>query len=131
MSSGKAVFREGVAEDDVIGILAFDQHVGFADRPRVVVPILAIKHRLRVAVQFVDVVLRNGEHAARAACRIVNRFNDMAVREVFLRREKEINHQLDHFTRSEVLARFLVRLFRADPNQLFEDIAHLHVVDVR
>jgi hypothetical protein len=36
----EAVLREGVAEDDVISVLAFDEHVGFADGPGVVVPVL-------------------------------------------------------------------------------------------
>ncbi len=130
MSSAEAVFREGVAENDVIGVLAFDQHVGFADRPGVVVPILAEEHRLRIAIELVDVLLRDGEHAAGAAGRIVDGFHDVAVRQVFLRREKQIHHELDHLARSEVFARFLVRLLRADPDQLLEDIAHLHVVDV-
>ena len=53
------------------------------------------------------------------------------MREVFLRREEEIDHQLDHFARGEVFAGLLVRLLRADPDQFLEDVAHLHVVDLR
>src|SRR5690606_22396939 len=36
----EAVLGEGVAEDDVVGVLAFDEHVGLADRPGFVVPVL-------------------------------------------------------------------------------------------
>src|SRR5439155_2469031 len=56
------IFRKGVAEDDVIGVLAFDEHVGFADGPRIVVPILTIEHRLGLAFEFANIIYRNGEH---------------------------------------------------------------------
>src|SRR5256884_2270464 len=43
--ASKSVFGEGVAEDDVIGILAFDEHVGLANVPDLIVPVLTEEHR--------------------------------------------------------------------------------------
>ena len=124
----EAVLGESVAEDDVIGILAFDEHVGFADGPGFVVPVLTEELRLRVGIEVVDVFLRDGQHAARAAGGIVDGFDDVTASEVFLRREQEIDHELDHLARREVFSSFLVRLLRADPDEFLEDVAHLDVV---
>src|SRR6266508_5682046 len=117
----KTVFRERVAENDVIGVLAFDDHVGLADSPGVVIPVLAIEQRIRFAVELADIIFRNGEHSASAAGRIVNRFHHVTMREIFFRREKQIHHQLDHLARSEVFASLLIRLLCADSDQLLED----------
>jgi hypothetical protein len=38
---GKAIFGKRIAKDDVVGVFALDQHVGLADGPRFVVPVLA------------------------------------------------------------------------------------------
>ena len=74
----EAILREGVAEDDVVGVLALDEHVGFADGPGFVVPVLAEQLRLGVGVEVANVFLGDGQHAARAAGRIVNRLDDVA-----------------------------------------------------
>ena len=127
----EAVLGEGVAEDDVVGVLAFDEHVGFADGPGFVVPVLAEEHGLGVGVEVADVFLGDGQHAARAAGGIVDGFDDVAAGEVFLRREEEVDHELDDFARGEVFPGFLVGLFRADPDEFLEDVTHLDVVHVR
>ena len=124
----EAVLGEGVAEDDVVGVLALDQHVGLADRPGFVVPVLAVEMRVGVGVELADVLLGDGQHAAGAAGRVIDRLHDVAVGEVFFRREQQVDHQLDHLTRREVVPGLLVRLLSADPDQLLEDVAHLHVV---
>ena len=80
------------------------------------------------AVEVADVFFRDGQHAARAAGGIVNGFDDVAAGEVFLRREEEIDHELDDLARGEMFPGLLVGLFRADPNEFLEDVAHLHVV---
>jgi hypothetical protein len=54
----------------------------------------------------------------------------VTVREVLFRRKQEIDHELDHLTRSEMFACLLIGLFSADPNQFLKDIAHLHGIDV-
>ena len=124
----EAVLGEGVAEDDVVGVLALDQHVGLADRPGFVVPVLAEEERIGVGVEIADVFLRYRQHAAGAAGRIVDGLDHVAPAKVLLRREQKVDHQLDHLARCEVLAGLLVRLLGADPDELLEDIAHLDVV---
>ena len=59
---------------------------------------------------------------------IVDGLDDVAAAQVLLRREQQVDHQLDHLARREVLPGLLVRLLRADPDQLLEDVAHLDVV---
>ena len=79
---------------------------------------------LRSRMYFSD----DGQHAARAAGRVVDGFDDVAAGEVFLRREQEIDHELDDLARREVFPGLLVRLLRADPDEFLEDVAHLDVV---
>ena len=124
----EAVLGEGVAEDDVVGVLALDEHVGLADGPGFVVPVLTEELGLGIGIEVADVFLGDGQHAARAAGGVVDGFDDVAAGEVLLRREQEIDHELDHLARGEVFPGFLVRLFRADPNEFLEDVAHLDVV---
>ena len=45
-----AVRCERVAQNDALGVLALDQHVGLADRPGLVVQVLPVKDRVRRAV---------------------------------------------------------------------------------
>jgi hypothetical protein len=75
----EAVLGEGVAQHDVVGVLALDEHVRFADRPGLVVPVLAEQVRIRVGVEVSDVALRDREHAARTAGRIVDGLDDVAL----------------------------------------------------
>ncbi len=53
----------------------------------------------------------------------------MAPAQVFLRGEQQIDHQLDDLARCEVLSGFLVRLFRADPDEFLKNVSHLDIVD--
>ena len=43
-----AVFDQTVAEDDVVGVFSFDEHVGFAHSPRVIVVILPVENGFRL-----------------------------------------------------------------------------------
>ena len=123
------MFRECVAVIDVVGVLALDQHVRPADRPRVVVPILAVQVRPHLAVVLAQVVLGDREHSARPARRVVDRLDDVALPEVRLGREQEADHQPDHLAGREVLSGLLFGLLGADADELLEDVPHLHVVD--
>jgi hypothetical protein len=66
------------------------------------------------------VLLRNGQHAARAAGGIVDG-------EMFLRdgNIQQLDHQADDFARREVLSSFVTVLFRKAPEQLLIDGAPL------
>ncbi len=124
----ESVLRETVAEHDVVGVLAFDEHVRFTHGPGFVVPVLSEQKRVGFRIQVADIFLRYREHSASAAGGIENGLYNMATPQVFLRREQQVYHQLDHFAWREVLAGFLVRLLGADPNKFLEHIAHLNVV---
>ncbi len=65
------------------------------------------------------------------AGRVVDRLDHVALAQVLLRRKEEVDHQLDHLARGEVLSGLLVGLLGADPDQLLEDVAHLDVVHAR
>ena len=125
----KAVGGEGVAEDDIVGVLALDQHVGLAHRPSFVVPVLAVKVRAGVAVEVTDVLLGHREHAAGAAGGVVDGLDHIALGQIPLRGQQQVDHQLDHLAGGEVLPGLFVGLFRADPDQLLEHITHLHLID--
>ena len=75
----EAVPGEAVAEDDVVGVLALDQHVGLADGPGLVVPVLAEQVGIGVGVEVADVALGDREHAAGAAGRVVDGLDDVAL----------------------------------------------------
>jgi len=64
-----------------------------------------------------------------AAGRVVDGLDDVALAQVLLGRQQQVHHQLDHLARREMLAGLFVRLFRTDPDELLEDVAHLDVVD--
>ena len=81
----EAVLGEGVAENDVVGVLALDEHVRLADRPGFVVPVLPEQVRVGFGVQVADVLLGHREHAAGAAGRIVDGLDDVALAKVLLR----------------------------------------------
>ena len=49
----------------------------------------------------------------------------MAAGEVLLRGEEKIDHEFDHLARREVFPGLFVRLFRPNPDEFLEDIAHL------
>ena len=53
----KGVLCEGVAEADVVGVFALDEHVGLANRPCLVVPVLAEQEGLGLVVEVADVLL--------------------------------------------------------------------------
>ena len=124
----EGVPREGVPEADVVVVLALDEHVGLADRPRLVVPVLPEEVEVRVRVEGVDVLLGHREHTAGAAGRVVDGLDDVALAQVPFGRQQQVDHQLDHLARREVLPGLLVGLLRPDADELLEDVAHLHVV---
>ena len=124
--AGVGIFGEGVAHGDVVGVFALDEHVGTADGPGFVVPVLPVQMRLGFAVEITDVLFGHRQHATRAAGRVIDGFDDVAAAQVLLWREQQVDHQLDDLARGEMLPGFFVGLFRADPDQFFEHIAHLH-----
>ena len=123
------IFREGIAENDVVRFLPFDEHVGSAGGPGVIIPVLTVHDGRRVAVEFADVFLGFGEHPAGSAGWIVDRFDDVTFVEIFFGSEQEIDHQPDDFAGGKVFPGFFIGLFGPDPDQFFENVAHLDIVD--
>ena len=124
----EGVPREGVPEADVVVVLTLDEHVGLAHRPCLVVPVLSEEVEVRFRVEGVDVLLGHRQHAAGAAGRIVEGLDDVALAQIPFGRQQQVDHQLDHLARREVLPGLLVGLLRPDADELLEDVAHLDVV---
>lgn len=82
--------------------------------------------RLGFAVELTNVFLGHRQHATRTAGRVVDGFHHVAAAQVLLRRKQQVDHQLDDFAWGEVFPCFFIGLFRADPDQFFKHIAHLH-----
>lgn len=55
-----AVVGEGVADDDVVDVLALDDHVGLADRIRGRIDLLPKHHQLGLRVRRSQVLVRDG-----------------------------------------------------------------------
>ena len=74
-----AVLGEGVAEDDVGGVLALEHHVRAADRVGLGVQLLAEDLQAGVGVEGAQVILGHREHPAGAAGRVEERLLDPGV----------------------------------------------------
>ena len=114
--------------DDVVRVLPLDQHVGLADCPGFIIPVLAKQFGLSLGVQFADVRFRYRQHAASTTGRIIDSLHYMAAGKIILWSQKQVDHQFDHLTRREVLSGLLIGLFRPNPDQFLEHIPHLHAV---
>jgi len=126
-----AVFGERVANHDVADVLALDEHVSFADGVGLVVQFLTEHRQPRIRVVLRQVFAGDGQHAARAGGWVIDGAHDgIAGGEyVVVLDEQQIDHQADDFTRGEMLPGRFVGDFGKLANQLFEDQAHLGVVD--
>lgn len=134
--TGEQVLRERVAEPDVGGVLVADDHVGLADRIRLVVDLLAVELEPRVGVQpgmlgrADQVLLGEREHAARACRRVVDRAYDVLLgQRPVVAGEQQVDHEPDRVARCEVLPGGLVRGLRELADQLLEQVSHLGVAD--
>ena len=110
---------------DRAGLVA-QQHLRAAGRPRLGVELLAEQVDLGLRVDGLDVVLRRGQHAAGAAGRVED-VDDLALAgdRVLVRRDQQVDHQLDDLARGEVLAGGLVGVLVELPDQVLEDVAHV------
>ena len=72
---GPAV-AEGVAKDDVVDRLVLDEHVGTTDGVGLGIVVLAEERQVSLRLLLADVFLGYGQHATRAACRVVDRARD-------------------------------------------------------
>ena len=120
------VGREGRAVADIFGVVAFDEHVRFADGVGFVVDLFAVEVDVACsadgAVGVFDEFLRLGKHPAATAGGVVDLHHRR--QPIFDRLEDDVGHELDHLTGREVLSGLFVVLFVETADQLLEDIAH-------
>ncbi|OHC12943.1 MAG: hypothetical protein A2002_12215 [Pseudomonadales bacterium GWC1_66_9] len=67
-----------------------------------------------------DELFRLGEHAAGAACRVVDADGLAGGVDILLAVEQQVDHQLDDFARGEVVPGFLVGLLVEAAHQILE-----------
>ena len=140
-----AIVGKRAAVRDVVSIAAggvLHEEVGLRDGPRLGIHFLAEEVNLGVLVDRRpeqaavlpqadgNVLLRNRQHAARAAAGIVDGADGLPGADLLLvTGEHEIHHQVHDVSRREVLARILVQRLVELADQLLEDRAHRGVVD--
>lgn len=124
----EAVSFHGVLIADILGVLPFDKHFGKADGVRFRVHFLTKETHVRCWVVALNEIIPGGEHPASAAGLVKDRDNLTVVEDVIATfREKDIDHELDDVSAGVVIASF--GIFRESADQVFEDVAHLDVID--
>ena len=124
----EAVCLHGVLVANVLCVLALDHHLGQADGIRFRVDLLTKQAHVGRRVIAFDEIVAGGEHTARSAG-LVQYGDDFAIIEdvVAALCQKNIDHQLDDVPAGVVVAS--LGIFRKLADQVFKNIAHLHVVD--
>ena len=78
----------------------------------------------------VDVLLRDGEHAARAAAGVTDaEHHPLGAQTLLVAGQQQVDHEMDHVAGGEVLAGVLLQRLVELPDELLEDGAHGEVVD--
>ncbi len=128
-----AVVGQDAAEGDVVGVpaVAGQVEIGLGHGIGLGVDLLAEQVDLRARVELVDALLGDGQHAARAAARVVDRLRDtrQAQRGPILQ-QQQVDHEADDLARREVLAGVLVERLVEAADKLLEDVAHLQIRDL-
>ena len=114
-------------------ITRLDEQVRLADGKRLRVDLLAEQVHVGPRVDplppvTLDVLLGNGEHAARAAAGVAHRNHSARFPEPsVIAREQQVYHEANDVAGREVFARVLVQRFIELADQLLEDRSHLGV----
>ena len=125
------VLGECVAESDVLGVMAGNQHVRFTDRERFRVQLLTEEFNPDAGVELLHLLLGDRQHTAGAASRVVNLPDHTSAGQcIGIVDQEQRDDQPDHLTRCEVLPCSLVRDLREAPDEIFEQVAHLDIADV-
>ena len=139
------VVRERAPEEDLIRVAAvfrLHEEVGLANGEGLRVHLLAEQVDAGVRVHGVakgfalaplsdgDVLLGNGEHAARAAAGVVDaEHHPLGAQTLLVAGQQQVDHEMDHVAGGEVLAGVLFQRLVELPDELLEDRAHGEVVD--
>jgi hypothetical protein len=107
--------------NDAADVLAFDQHVGFADGIRFCVEFLAIHDQPGVRVETAEMFFSHRQHAAGSCGGIIQGSHDAGFGQGFIVfDEQQVDHQPDDFTRREVFPGGFVGQFRELADQFFK-----------
>ena len=105
----EAVVGETVPEGDMLDILTLDHHVGTAYGVCLGIIVLSEDLEIRIRVELAHILLGYGQHATRAACRVIKFSDDpLCGEDVGIGHKEEIYHEADDLTRGEVIAGCLV-----------------------
>jgi hypothetical protein len=126
MPATEPVVGQGVAEVDVVDVLALDDHVGLAQRIRARIDVLSVEHRAGLRVHLHQVVVGRRQHAPGSGSRIVDSANGAGFgQRVVLSHEQNVDHQLNDFTWSEMITRLGGVGFCELADEFFEDVPHV------
>ena len=124
------VFAERVTQLDAADVLAFDQHVAFADRIALWVQFLTKGSHDRFGVQLVDVFHAAGKKPASSRRGVVDGADDARFGQgVVVFHEDQRRSQPDDVARGEVFSSGLVAGFRKPPDEFLKNEAHIVVAD--
>ena len=126
MPGAEAVVGEGVAEVDVVDVLALDDHVGLAHRIGARVDILAVEHRAGLGVHLDQVVVGRRQHAAGSCSGVVDGAHGAGFSQcVVFGVEQDVDHQRDDFTGGEVITGLGGVGLGELADEFLEDVAHV------
>src|SRR5579872_1587487 len=126
-----AVFREGIAENDVGHILSLDEHVGLTNRIGLRIEFLTKHRQSRLRIVLSQIFAGHRQHAAGTSRGIIDSADYAGLRQHVIVFDKEqIDHEADDFTRGEMFSGRLIRDFSKLSDQLFKDKPHLAVADL-
>jgi len=122
---GEAVSRQGIATDDVLGVLPLDEHVRFADGIGLVVEFLAKEFDDGRGVDAAGHCLAYRQDAAGAGGGVVHRAHNARLGQgLVIPCKQAVHDELNHLTRGEVFPGGFVGRFRKLADELFEDQTH-------
>ena len=126
----KTIVGKAVAIGDMLDVLSLDHHIRPAYGIGLGVVVLTENLQASIGIQFPDIILGNGQHAAGPPGRVVECFdNALGCEHIAVGHENKIDHQTDHFAGGEMIARLFVRCLVEAPDKLFENVSHLKVRD--
>ena len=107
-----AILGQGIAKDNVGGVLTLNQHVGQANGVGLLVEFLVVEVNAGSPVEGRDVCVNLRKHASRAAGAVVDGADDALLgQRLLVAIEQEVAHQAHHLAWREVLAcRFVALL---------------------
>ena len=125
------IIRQRVAEGDVGDVLPFDEHVRLADGVGLRIEFLTVHDQAGIGVVVGEMFSSDAEHAAGTGGGVVQVADHARLgKRIIIFDEDEIHHQLDDFTRGEVLTGGFVGKFGELADQFLKHQTHFGVADL-